>query len=97
MSTKKGREGPIWGDGAISDMDQLPSVHNLLSGRELRNLMIWVIIGEYFEPIRGSCETLIVFVSRVWFGDGWGDRRFKDCAPVTLRDWQTEAEEWTQH
>lgn len=46
-------------------MDQVPSVANLLSGRGLLNLMIWVIIDECFEPIRRSCETLIVFVSRV--------------------------------
>lgn len=52
-------------------MDQAPSVLNLLSGRELLNLMIWVIIGECFEPIRWSCETLIVFVSRGWLRD-WG-------------------------
>lgn len=62
-------------------MDQVPSVANLLSRRRLLNLMIWVIIDECFEPIRWPCETLIVFVSRVWLRDG-GDRRFKDRAPV---------------
>lgn len=49
-------------------MDQAPSVPNLLSGLGLLNLMIWVIIDERFEPIRWSCETLIVFVSRVLTG-----------------------------
>lgn len=66
-------------------MDQVPSVHNLLSGRELLDLMIWVIIGEFFEPIRGSCETLIVFVSRVWFGDEGG----KDALKTVLRSPQS--------
>ena len=60
---------------------------NLLSGRVLLNLMIWVIIDESFEAINRSCETLIVFVSR---GAARGgrvpasrperDRRFKDGA-----------------
>lgn len=68
--------------GAISDMDQVPSVPNLLPGLGLLNLMIWVIIDERFEPIRWPCEALIVFVSRVPSGD-WEDRRFKDRAPVT--------------
>lgn len=74
-------------------MDQVPSVPNLLAGRGLLNLMIWVIIDECFEPIRWSCETLIVFVSRVRLRVG-GDRRFKDRAPVIsfkLRDWQTRS------
>lgn len=57
-------------------MDQVPSVPNLLSGRGLLNLMIWVIIDECFEPIRWSCETLIVFVSRVWLRD-WGTDALK--------------------
>lgn len=50
----------------VSDMDQVPSVPNLLPGPGLLNLMIWVIIDERFEPIRWSCETLIEFLSRVW-------------------------------
>lgn len=71
----------------ISDMDQMPSVPNLLSRPGLLNLMIWVIIDECFEAIRSPCETLIVFVSRVWLVWG-GGRRFKARAPVislTLR------------
>lgn len=63
----------------ISDMDQVPSVPNLLPGLGLLNLMIWAIIDERFEPIRWSCEALIVFVSRVPSGI-WEDRRFKDSA-----------------
>lgn len=44
--------------GQICDIDQVPSVPNLLLGRrELLNLMIWVIIDECFEPIRWSCEN----------------------------------------
>ena len=73
-------------------MDQVPSVPNLLSGRGLLNLMIWVIIDECFEPIRRSCETLIVFVSRVWVRDG-GDRRFKDRAPVISFTLKTDRQE----
>lgn len=65
--------------GRISDMDQVPSVPNLLPGLGLLNLMIWAIIDERFEPIRWSCEALIVFVSRVPSGI-WEDRRFKDSA-----------------
>lgn len=53
----------------VSDMDQVPSVPNLLPGPGLLNLMIWVIIDERFEPIRWSCETLIEFLSRVWLWD----------------------------
>ncbi|KAK7901183.1 hypothetical protein WMY93_017952 [Mugilogobius chulae] len=55
--------------------------YNLLSGRGLLNLMIWVIIDESFEPIRRSRETLIVFVSRVLperLTQGGTDRRFKE-------------------
>lgn len=66
--------------GRIRDMDQVPSVPNLLPGLGLLNLMIWAIIDERFEPIRWSCEALIVFVSRVPSGI-WEDRRFKDRAP----------------
>lgn len=63
--------------GRICDMDQVPSVPNLLPGLGLLNLMIWAIIDERFEPISWSCEALIVFVSRVPSGI-WEDRRFKD-------------------
>lgn len=59
----------VWCDRAISDMDQVPSVPNLLPGPGILNLMIWVTMGERFEPIRGSCETLIEFVSRVCLRD----------------------------
>lgn len=51
--------------GRISDLDQVPSVPNLLPDLGLLNLMTWAIIDERFEPIRWSCEALIVFVSRV--------------------------------
>lgn len=70
--------------GRISDMDQVPSVPNLLLGLGLLNLMIWAIIDERFEPIRWSCEALIVFVSRVPSGI-CEDRRFKDRAPPVYR------------
>lgn len=66
--------------GRISDLDQVPSVPNLLPGLGLLNLMIWAIIDARFEPIRWSCEAIIVFVSRVPSGI-WKDRRFKDRAP----------------
>lgn len=59
----RGHENPLCDSGAsktvqfgatgtISDMDQVPSVPNLLPGLGLLNLMIWVIIDERFEPIR---------------------------------------------
>lgn len=63
---KKKKKISIWSVRAISDMDHVPSVPNLLPGPGLLNLMIWVIIDERFEPIRWSCETLIEFLSRVW-------------------------------
>lgn len=53
----------IRADRAISDMDQAPSVPNLLPRRGLLNLMIWVIIDECSEPIRRPCEALSVCVT----------------------------------
>lgn len=70
--------------GRIYDLDQVPSVPNLLPGLGLLNLMIWAIIDERFEPIRWSCEAVIVFVSRVPSGLR-EDRRFKDRAPPAHR------------
>lgn len=79
-------------------MNQEPSAPNLHAARQLLGLMIWVIIIGRFETIRWSCETLIVFVSRVWLRELGGESgltRFKDCALVisfTLRDRLTAAE-----